>query len=585
MSKTIKESDNPTMMRTSDRGKLNPLLKWLWDLLSLFAGEEISIPSDFHSRVVEIKKTMLSDLSGMVSSVLDFAIDCALVDYTVETDNANLTKKLNDWMKNINEELRGKVPTGIKALAKEYFRERWKGSSLLLLRTTWEEVDGFWLPTKLWFIDGGNIIINDANESRVIGEEDYYIIVDRENNKSIKLPYLEEEQIFVQKPYTSWSELYPVPFLLQRGIWRNLKIFELINKKGEKILAKALEYLFAIKKGTENLALKGNPDFTYSKDDLKQVKEDFNTMVTNSKSTAGIPTYATNFDTEFEHLIPDYSKAIKQELYSPIEKRILAGLGLVEIVEGVASTRREGILNPKPFIAEVRQGIADFEALLNDVLQTIIERNSTSHRKYVAADIKIYSSPVKQFIDGTIRDHLRSMYDRGCLSKQTYIEVVGEDIEFEIEVQRRKDEYVDGVEDLLYPPVIQNQENTPDVRDVPGKPSLPRNVEKLPKDKIPVKKQGPEKKDFKGNAELPEPYVGTDDEFMQSLVEFAEVYEEGPYAKNKDLPDAVKKYPAGAQTAFRDSFNNALEHYKDETTAFKVAWTVLKAWMKKHKGE
>jgi cation transport regulator ChaB len=583
MVKNIKTSDNPEFVNFSDRGKLNPLLKWLWDLLSMFSGEEISIPSDFHSQVAGVKKVLDSDLSGMVNSVLDFAVDCALVDYTVETSNANLTEKLNLWMKNINEELRGKIPTGVKALAKEYFRERWKGSSLILLRSTWEEVDGFWLPTRLWFIDGQNLLVKDNNGSRVIGEETYSIILDREKNKFQTLPHLTEEEIFVQKPYSSWSELYPTPFLIQRGIYRNLKMLELINKKGEKIVAKALEYLFAMKKGTENLALKGN--IVYDEKDLKKVKDDFKAVVGNSKSELGVPAYVTNFDTEMEHLIPDYSKAINESLYSPIEKRILAGLGLIEIVEGTTSTRREGILNPKPFIAEVRQGIADFESILNDIMQTIIERNTDLHRKYFAADIKIYASPIKQFITDTIRDHLRSMYDRGCLSKQTYIETVGEDMEYEVETQRRKDEYVDGVEDLLYPPVITNQENAPDVRNMPGtKPSLPRNTDRLPKDKIPDKKQGLEKKNFKGSIEDVKPYSGSDKEFTDALEEFAKIYEEAPYKTNRDLPPAVKKYPAGAQTAFRTAFNNALELYKNETTAFKVAWTVLKNWMKKHKG-
>lgn len=62
-------------------------------------------------------------------------------------------------------------------------------------------------------------------------------------------------------------------------------------------------------------------------------------------------------------------------------------------------------------------------------------------------------------------------------------------------------------------------------------------------------------------------------------------YEEAPYKTNDDLPQAVKKYPVGAQSAFRDGFNNALKTYKSEATAFKVAWVVLKRWVKKHKKE
>lgn len=63
---------------------------------------------------------------------------------------------------------------------------------------------------------------------------------------------------------------------------------------------------------------------------------------------------------------------------------------------------------------------------------------------------------------------------------------------------------------------------------------------------------------------------------------FGKEYEEAPYNKNEDLPEAVKKYPSGAQDAFRFAFNSALKSYKNEATAFKVGWSALKRWVKKH---
>jgi cation transport regulator len=89
-----------------------------------------------------------------------------------------------------------------------------------------------------------------------------------------------------------------------------------------------------------------------------------------------------------------------------------------------------------------------------------------------------------------------------------------------------------------------------------------------------------EAKNYKGDTE---PYERTDTEFLEALEEFAKVYEEAPYKTNKDLPPAIQKYPGGAQKAFREAFNNALEHYKNETTAFKVAWAVLKRYLKDYK--
>ncbi len=87
-----------------------------------------------------------------------------------------------------------------------------------------------------------------------------------------------------------------------------------------------------------------------------------------------------------------------------------------------------------------------------------------------------------------------------------------------------------------------------------------------------------EKSLFKSKSEL-------NDEQFKNIVNkiYGKILEEAPYARNSDLSPAVKKYPSGAQTAFRKAFNSALEHYKDEQIAFRVAWKVLKDWLKKNK--
>ena len=498
MAKTLKTAIPTGTMDYSKRKALNPLLKWLWDLLSMFSGSAIAIPSDFKTQVESIRVLLRDDLSGLVNSTLDFAIDSAIVDYTVETKNTQLTETLNDWLDRINISLKGRVPVGVNGLAKEYFRERWKGSSLLLLRSKWETIDGFYLPTTMWFVDGENIIVEDKDDVRMIGSEQYGLLVDK--NKVKPLPSGKDELIFVQKPYSSWSDLYPVPFLIQRGIYHNLMLLNMVNQKGEKIIAKAIEYLLLMKKGSERLFLEGN--IGYDEADLKKVKEDFQTMLANGQSEPGTPTYTTNFDTQMEHFIPDYAKVIKQELYSPIEKRLLQGLGLVEIVEGTSSTRKESILNPKPFIAEVSQGIEDFKQLLIDIMLTIEEKNSTSHRKYFGESIHIHNTPVKNFITDSVKEHLRSMYDRGLVSKQTYSEVAGENIYFDVEVERRKKETEKDLDKHMYPPIIQNQEGRG--FDIEGQPiqigPTPKDIspEKKAKEDVPSDKKGIEKKNYKG---------------------------------------------------------------------------------------
>lgn len=50
-----------------------------------------------------------------------------------------------------------------------------------------------------------------------------------------------------------------------------------------------------------------------------------------------------------------------------------------------------------------------------------------------------------------------------------------------------------------------------------------------------------------------------------------------PYPKLEDLPDSVKNHlPKHAQEIFRAAFNNALEEYKEEERAFRVAWSAVK---------
>jgi hypothetical protein len=485
----------------AERKRLNEALGWIFDMMSLYAKDEIIIPQDFYTQVYEVKTVLESDTSGIVNTVLDFAINSATVDYTIETDNEKFTDLISKWFEGINISLLGRIPTGIKALSKEYFRERWKNSSLLLLRTQWEDVDlkegTFFLPTKMWFVDGQNVIIEDENpESRIIGTEDYYLRINKKNKVSV--PSNKNEFIFVQKPFDSWSSIYPIPFIIQRGLYKNLKLYDMLSKKGEKFIAKALDYLLMLKKGTERLALEGGADHTYSESDLKKVKDDFKTMMSNSKSEPGTPTYVTNFDTMLEHVTPDYSKVMNENVYAPLEKRLLAGLGLVEIVEGVASTRREGILNPKPFIAEVENGIEDFTSLLRDIATLIKQRNIEKHPKYFGEKMQLHYTPIKSFISDTLRDHLRSCYDRGIISKQTYAEVVGQ-VDFDIEATRRSSEKTKKQDDLFYPPVITNNEQY--ANDTSKQPIKPVPVTVVKKDNVPVDKKGPEAKNYKGTEE------------------------------------------------------------------------------------
>jgi hypothetical protein len=505
------------------------LYRAMMDIVSMTSNDQIRIPTAYREQVLAIKLLLRNDTSGLVNTLLDFAIDCALVDYSVETSNANLTALFNGWLSSINSDLRGQIPVGVNALAKQYFRERWKGSSFLLLRTVWEEKDGYTLPTKLWFVNGEDIAVSSDDETVAIGGEKYSIKVSKKEAKT--LPASNNEMIFVQKPFESWGEEYPIPYLIRKGVFRNLKFLELLTTKGEYIVGKALEYLLMIKKGSEGLTLSNQPEFTYSKDDLQKVKDDLEALIQNRQGTGGVSTYATNFDTEVSHLIPEYSKAIAAELYAPIERRILAGLGMIDVVQGISSTRRESTLNPRPLIGEIEHGIEDFKALLTDIMYVAIEKNKIKHPKAVGKVNKIHSSPITHFITDDIRTQLRSMYDRGVISKQTYSETCG-GVDFNIEVERTKNEKKRGLDVIMYPPVTQNQEATSDTP-----------VDNQPDATTPDKK-GPEAKNFKGS-----------------------------------LPEDVKALPEEGQNLWMRVYIESSTNGDEFAT--KMAWTIAKKFYKK----
>ena len=607
-------------MANTNRGikGMTPSLQFLVDLLSFFQVEAIKIPTKYRERVLAVKNMLNDDPSGLTNTILDFGISSALVNYRIETNNDNLTKVLNDWLDDINSDLRGTIPTGLKALAKEYFRERWKGSSNLLLRTFWEERDGLKLPTSLFFIDGEDIKVSYKTNDGVVrlGDEQYYLRIGRSddsltanddyaeiNKKDIKLPSAKNEKIFVQKPFESWGTKEPVPWIIKKGVFRSSMFLQMMISKGEFIVSKALEYLLIIKKGTEGMTLHGQVQ--YDEEDLKKVSEDLKKVVQDKKSMPGFNSYTTNFDTDISEYIPDYHKAINDAIYSPIEKRILAGLGLVEVVEGVASTRRESILNPKPFVSEISQGIDDFKALLEDIIKVIISENESTHKKWMNAEIKIISSPVRMFVDDKMKAAMRSIYDRGGLSKRTLVEVVGE-MDFDLEVQRRKQEAKE-LDKIMYPPVIQNMEATADESNSDGSPKLQDR-----------QKSTPEAKNFKSaglevfsatcgkcnsnfevdGSTLEEGSVSCincgEDLDKSQILNVAQIsFAQAPYDTNKELPDNIKELSAGAQTIYRKTFNAVLQSTNDENKSRQAAWRNVKlaykksgdSWVKKSETE
>jgi broad specificity phosphatase PhoE/cation transport regulator ChaB len=206
-----------------------------------------------------------------------------------------------------------------------------------------------------------------------------------------------------------------------------------------------------------------NQQKTYSQPELQEVVNQFQQLYENLRvmhlddKQVKTPMRVTNFDEEIKHLIPDLKTLFQTELFEQAERNILSGLGFIDIVQGVVSNRRESVLNPKAFIEEVNSAIADFKQILNTLLYLIAEKND-SHIKYNASKLYISSTPVRSFMTDDFKDKLRTLYDRGGLSKRTFVELVGE-VDYDTEKFRRENEAKQGDEYIMYPQLTQNVED------------------------------------------------------------------------------------------------------------------------------
>jgi hypothetical protein len=518
----------------------------------LFESGGISVPSDYHDRCSKIKEMLDSDISGTINSILDYAVNSASeAKYRVECSESTLQKLLNIWLEDINIEIKG-IPTGLQALSKEYFKERWEGSSFCILRVSgWEKISvdnvTIEVPTTMWFVNGGSIYVARPKDPNYkLGSDKYYL---DEANK-IGIPGTENEEIIVQKPYNRWFDEYATPYLIRKGVYKNWLGMKTLQDKSDEVISKILPYLFLIQKGSPELSQAG---IDWGDDELKELAESWKEQIKKYKSEKGkTPFLADTFDTKYDHLIPDLSKILAEDLYRQGYRSILAGLGFIDMLE-ISPSRQESRLNPKAFISEVNEGVEGFKGILLEAIYLIEERNKNAHKKLFSdkGNIIIVNSPLRINVENLLAD-LRSGFDRGSMSIQTYQEILG--LDPITEKERRQKELENGDEDLFYPHLIQNREDIPDRMGIPAKPKDTTKLEDQNK-----KKNTPETKNKTASL--------ADDLII------------APY--DKDNPPAfLKKYPKGAQEVFIQVFNKSLP--KGEDYAFPVAWSAMKRWLKKH---
>jgi hypothetical protein len=526
----------------------------------LYSSGAIEVKKDFHEQCNQINKMIANDVSGVVSTVTDYSINSASeAKFKIECSDNTTEELLNLWLQEININIDG-IPTGLQELAKEYYKERWAGSSLCLMKIgVWKKIsigtNSITVPTVMWFVNGASVYVKRVNpDSFKLGTDTFYF--DDAFEKEIKNS---KEDILVNKPFSRCFEQYPSPYLVKKGVLQNWLAVEKLSSKSNQVIQKFIPYLFELEKGDKDAFLKELSDC----DDpavLEAVTNFKTAMERYENEGAKTPIAAHTFDQKFTHLIPDLTKILNEELYKQSYRALLAGLGFMTVVQGVGDTRKEETITPKPFIAEVNAGVTDFKAMLMDVVRLIIDKNKIDHRKLFSEnkELQITNSPIKINVQNLI-DAYRSAFVYGAIGYTTYQEVL--DINPEQELERAIKERKEGLRDIYYPHMIQNNEKDTDTNVSPV-PTTKKQVEKTEeKTKKPVQKAEVINEPIDPNLET------------------------APFKDVQDLltrhPN-LKKYPEDAQMVFLEVFNSIYNETKDDARAFSGAYSKMNKFLQRH---
>lgn len=499
---------------------------------------QIVVPSDFHSRQERINELLDNDYTGIVKTIYEFMVSTGSVDMNFVTDNSNLTKALQDWANHkLNVGISMDIPKGLKALTTQYMRERYK-SSFIVLNIVWEKINDLILPGKMWLSDGGQVLVG-GDEDALNGKK-YYLGSDDNEIKSTN-----KQTIIIRKPFNSWYEGYPTQYLVSKGVLYNAMLKKTLISKQANVIEEMIPYILALRAGDSNLMIKNlmgdiEQQLGNVKESLKQAKRN-----QKYRHDSGDMILKGRYDLNLDHIMPDLTKLFNDTIVKPVNNDLLCGLGLVEL-QGFSSDRQEAILNPKVLVEEILNGVNDAKSLYEEVLDLIIEKNSSLHPKHMGQDIRIVPGVVKAFLTDNMRKLIKDHVNTGILSIEDAFEALPTGYDFEISKKRRQQEAENGDEDLFFPRVILNQDSN--TKSDTNDPRVPTPNE-VPKKKKNVKAE-------------------VDDE------EGGE-YLEAPYTK-ENYPAQLKNLPVGARNLWIRVFNAVLSESNNEDTARQAAWHAVK---------
>lgn len=578
------------------------------------SSNQIKVEPTFKGQMGQINQLLKNDRTAIISPILDFMIRAANTTIEFDASRSSLKKLFDDWQKNVNKNLNIDIPKGLRSFGEQYYRERWK-SSFLVLRVNWGNVDGWILPTEMWFMDGASIVVE--NESGQLDQNIYSF-----NGKPLKPS--DDHSIIIRKPYNQLYDQYPTPYLVHRGALDHaLRKWNIIDRQNQ-MIATAFPYQLLLKLGSDTLLSRGIvPDekiLTEQGEKFKKIKQAESSHEFATGSVSALPHYAN-----IEELIPDFGKIMDQKILLATDRDILSTMGMIEL-KGFSSTREEAILNPKVLVEEVVDAVQDYAELLNEIVDLIKEKNSN---KYGINDkVVIQPGIIKAFLTKEDKQMIRGWWDRGVVGDKSALESTT-DLLFEKQVKERDYERKEGLDLRMFPRVVQNQDNglndTPDQENVPDDKKGPeknnyKNAKQIQSDidkanelynklnadivicqncgekisylEYPEVRMGYIKCpncggeiDQEGKCYLNEASDKNSEEYGEEIEEAIEQqYLEAPYKDNQSLPKNITNtLPTDAQTVWRTVFNNSLDNGDTEDIARKKAWAAVKRGWKKNK--
>lgn len=404
------------------------------------------VATTFHAQVIQVSRFLKNDVTSMISTIVDFMVQSATVPIKFESKDSKLNTTFTKWQKNVNAEVNIDIPRGFRSLTEQYFRERWK-SSFIILNINWGVINGFQMPVDMWFTDGGKVYAERKDTN--LSSTKYYI--GPKKNLKTQIKNRNKRTVIIRKPYNFLYDQYPTPYLIKKGaIYHGLKKEELLDKQSQGV-SQAFPSMLAIKIGSDQAMKTGNMPVQKELDDMKQRFIDLKTN-TDSRTLNNGLVGAFPYDTNFENILPDFSKIMDPKVTDSTDRNLLMSLGLIEF-KGFSTNREESILNPKPLVSEIEDAVEDFVQLMEDVMYEIEKRNPKTD---IIEDVTVSHDPIKSLLTDAMKALIRSLYDRGLISKQDTVEGTTT-YDFEQQVEKRKNETEDDLDEIMKAPVILNQ--------------------------------------------------------------------------------------------------------------------------------